>query len=153
MTRNLLRRTMRSMGYGAVHAPVRRDPHDPTPACEGHHCYSHNIDEPIGLRRPYQVCGECLHLYPTAGHLRRVYRAEKMRLLWHDARTRQATTPTVVIADAPAAQCPGPIAPVDPMAFGPFGPTPLWRIALEALTVPFTTARSVRFCPHCMHDL
>jgi hypothetical protein len=53
--------------------PFRGSVHDPTDACSPHHCRSHNIDEPVvGMR--YILCGECGHLYPTAGSLRRAYR-------------------------------------------------------------------------------
>lgn len=48
-------------------------PHGPTNACSAVHCYAHHVDEPgVG----YRICGECGHLYRTAGELRRAYRRE-----------------------------------------------------------------------------
>jgi len=45
--------------------------HQPTDACHDVHCYSCHVDE-IGTG--FIVCGECGHLYRTAGDLRRAYR-------------------------------------------------------------------------------
>lgn len=50
--------------------------HEPTDACIGIHCHSHMVDEEgIG----YIFCGECGHVYRTAGQLRRAYRRGVMQ--------------------------------------------------------------------------
>ncbi len=53
--------------------------HEPADACYEAHCFWHHVDEPS---RPgdYLVCGECFHVYRTAGELRRAYRREFWRV-------------------------------------------------------------------------
>lgn len=51
--------------------------HEPSDACIDVHCHSCHEDEPGS---GYIVCGECGHLYRTAGDLRRAYRREYWRL-------------------------------------------------------------------------
>lgn len=50
---------------------VRLEQHEPTAACHDIHCYIHNVDEP---GPGYVSCGECFHLYRSAGDLRRAHR-------------------------------------------------------------------------------
>lgn len=45
--------------------------HEPTDECDAVHCYEHMVDE---SGTGYICCGECGHLYQTAGDLRRRYR-------------------------------------------------------------------------------
>jgi len=45
--------------------------HAASDTCAGIHCEIHQVDEPGS---GYYGCGECYHLYPTAGSLRRAYR-------------------------------------------------------------------------------
>lgn len=56
-------------------------PHQPTAQCEDVHCYSHHVDEPTD--KVYIACGECYHVYRTAGELRRAYR----RASWQISKT------------------------------------------------------------------
>jgi len=49
-------------------------PHPPTDGCADDHCYFHHEDEPLVPGSIYYiVCGECMHLYRTAGELERAY--------------------------------------------------------------------------------
>lgn len=50
--------------------------HEPSNACATIHCHSHHVDEP---GPGHIICGECGHVYRTAGELRRAYRREVVR--------------------------------------------------------------------------
>lgn len=52
-------------------------PHQVTDACADVHCYAHGVDEP---QTGWLVCGECGHVFPSAGALRRDYRREYWRI-------------------------------------------------------------------------
>lgn len=54
-------------------------PHQITEACTDWHCFSHNVDEP---KTGWQLCAECMHVFPTARALRRDYR----RTYWRHTR-------------------------------------------------------------------
>lgn len=54
---------------------VRLGQHEPSDVCGSIHCFIHNVDEP---GPGYLSCGECFHLYRTAGDLRRAHR----RVMW-----------------------------------------------------------------------
>lgn len=56
-------------------------PHEPDEACHRMHCYSCGVDEPDG---GYITCGECFHVYRTAGELRRAYRRRALSLPVYD---------------------------------------------------------------------
>ncbi len=60
-------------------------PHRPSFTCDDHpdrvHCYEHHEDEPVG--GAYIVCGECFHVWRTAGELRREYRRQFWRTTSH----------------------------------------------------------------------
>jgi hypothetical protein len=45
------------------------NPHDPSPACDETHCWSHGIDEPG--EGAYRRCFECGHVYRSAEELQR----------------------------------------------------------------------------------
>jgi hypothetical protein len=51
-------------------------PHEVTNACADRHCFAHNVDEGA---TGWHVCGECMHVYPSARALRRDYRREVLR--------------------------------------------------------------------------
>lgn len=53
---------------------TKQIPHDETVACQDKHCCSCGVDE--AAENPYVICGECGHVYKTAGSLRRAYRRE-----------------------------------------------------------------------------
>jgi hypothetical protein len=53
--------------------PFRGSVHQVTDACAGMHCETHQVDE-IVAGSGYLTCGECYHLYPSPGSLRRAYR-------------------------------------------------------------------------------
>lgn len=46
-------------------------PHAATDDCCRWHCYVHGVEEYDP--KPYLICGECYHVFPTARALRRVY--------------------------------------------------------------------------------
>lgn len=98
--------------------------HEPGNECYGLHCWEHHVDE---ASRPgdYIACGECGHIYRTAGELRRAYRREILRVhSWEGDRW--------LIPDR-----------------GPFGgPTRLQKL-IAALTI---RASKIYFCQHCIHD-
>lgn len=50
---------------------VPTNPHKPGPSCLGTHCYYHNVDEYIGVKRNsyYIVCFECNHVFQTEQEL------------------------------------------------------------------------------------
>jgi hypothetical protein len=49
-------------------------PHQAEDSCQGLHCFSHDEDEP---GEPcYRLCGECFHVFPTAGDLVQDHNAE-----------------------------------------------------------------------------
>jgi hypothetical protein len=50
------------------------NPHQPSEACHGIHCYWHHVDEPG--EGAYRACFECGHVYQTAEDLRQAWAAE-----------------------------------------------------------------------------
>lgn len=102
--------------------------HEPTFDCNDVHCYSCNEDEDGPA---YIACGECGHLYRTAGELRRAYRREFYR-----------------IARKPL---PRPVHRLDDELFAGIDAEPiaLWRVWWAMLTI---RAKHIYFCQHCIHD-
>jgi hypothetical protein len=56
--------------------------HEPQDACNGQHCWSHDVDEPIqDGEKVYISCFECGHVYRTKGELRRRYLAVEKQMM------------------------------------------------------------------------
>lgn len=55
------------------------DVHEPSDSCEGNHCFSCGVDEPIYGRPHYLVCIECGHLYWRKRYLRRAHHRMMMK--------------------------------------------------------------------------
>jgi hypothetical protein len=52
-------------------APELVNQHEASAACGDMHCYWHHVDEPAA--GAYKACGECGHVYRTAGELREAW--------------------------------------------------------------------------------
>lgn len=130
-------------------------PHEASAACSGAHCFACGIDEPTP-ERPYLVCGECGHYYPSARALRRDYRREAWRFIrveWSRVGTRQALPAVAeqitdmfsdLLSDAP----------IDGSPWPPPPGTLRWRWDLirHAAALPFVRASKITFCQRCIHD-
>lgn len=103
--------------------------HDPLPAeldprCYIEHCYIHHVDEPHA--GAYTFCGECLHSFPTRGHLMLDHTRTMLPIYLKEFRQARQV-----------------------MHWGP----PRWRIALWMIRTPLRRPALIRVCPHCAHDL
>jgi|SRR5882757_234552 len=113
-----------------------REQHEPSWRCDDLHCYSHNVDE-LRIGRPYRVCGECFHVYPTRYALRRDYRRGGRRVYWEDVKTPLLPPPALWVA----------------MGMKPQGKTRARLNSLVMMIRPvFLKTRNITFCPHCIHD-
>ena len=54
-------------------APDPVNPHEPSGACGGLHCYSHGVDEPGD--GAFRICFECGHAYRTPEEIQREWTA------------------------------------------------------------------------------
>lgn len=86
------------------------------------HCFSHHVDEPAD-DSTYMICGECGHVYQTAGELRREYRRARWAIHKVDRRA--------------GIQHPA------------FRPLPTWLVLVEIWTI---RAKKIFSCQHCTHD-
>jgi len=137
----------------------RTVPHTADPEhCGTQHCHIHQVDEPDPIEhRGGLACGECNHSYRTGRDLRRAYIRGALELCVSDLRHLTRWGSTRVMAenvDYPPPFHRDPFATlVTPL------PVTFWMrhprvAALRRLTrLPFTRARDITFCPHCIHDL